>query len=314
MGFDCAAYDFTSPDSRSLFYYCPNFWLAIFFTIIFGLSTLTHIFQAFYYRKVRLCWVIIIGAAWEATAFGLRTAATQNPLSDALGIWSTFLTVLSPLLVKTFIYMIFGRMVHYYLVEKKVFGIQAKRLTIIFASLDMISFLVQLVGAYMVGTPHTDPNASEQDKINSARTKQTGYHILKGGIALHVPWIIVFSIFVWRFKMKAVKEKAREQHTERQTNWRCLLTILYISLTMIMIRNIFRLIQFSSSDNSKVMTIEAFFYILDGSPVAIACIAWNAFHPGRYLVGPGSEFSNEKGALKANKRAEKQWKLEAASH
>ncbi|KAK6523235.1 hypothetical protein TWF694_006125 [Orbilia ellipsospora] len=308
MGFDCAAYDFTSPDSKSTFFYCPNEGAAIFFTVIFGLSAIAHVTQAFYYGKKRLCWVISIGAIWETVAFGLRSAATQNPLSDGLGIPSSILIYLSPLLINAFAYMVLGRMVFYYTAEKKVFGVRAVRLTVIFVWLDIIAFFVQLVGATMT-VPNTDPNASQQDLIDSANRQNLGFNIYKGGIAFQLFWIVVFSVLAWRFRMKAVMEKVRGVGVERESNWKHLLAVLYVTLAMIMIRIIYRLVEFSGGINSTLTRHEAFFYVLEATPMVLACITWNLFHPGRYLIGPESEFPKltrkEKKALKAEKKAAK---------
>ncbi|KAF3921103.1 hypothetical protein AA313_de0208807 [Arthrobotrys entomopaga] len=328
MGFDCAAYDFTSPDSKSTFFYCPNEGAAIFFTVAFGLSAITHVVQAFYYGKKRLCWVISMGAIWETVAFGLRSAATQNPLSDGLGIPSSILIYLSPLLINAFAYMVLGRMVYYYTAEKKVFGVRAVRLTVIFVWLDIIAFLVQLTGASMT-VPNTDSNATPQDLADSAKTQNIGFDVYKGGIGFQLFWIVVFSVLAWRFRMRAVMEEVRGVGVRRETNWRHLLVVLYITLGMIMIRIIYRLVEFSGGINSTLTRHEAFFYVLEATPMVLACITWNVFHPGRYLVGPESEFPKltrkEKKALKAEKKAakaekkrekteerarNKQWKME----
>ncbi|EPS35632.1 hypothetical protein H072_10932 [Dactylellina haptotyla CBS 200.50] len=311
MGNSCRNYDFTGTDSKSTFLYCPNFGAALFFTVVFGLSCTAHIFQAFYYKKFRLCWVIVLGASWETTAFGLRTAATKNFTSDALGIPSSILIYLSPLLINAFAYMVLGRMVQFYLAEKKVFGIRAIRLTVIFVWLDVIAFLVQLVGATMT-IPDTDANSTDQQKADSLKKQELGFNIYKGGIGFQLFWIVVFCVLAWRFRMKAVMEKVRGTWVARESNWKHLLAVLYLTLIMIMIRIIFRLIEFSGGVNSKLTTTEGFFYGLEATPMALACITWNVFHPGRYLVGPESEFPRltrkEKKALKAEKKAEKQEK------
>ncbi|KAJ6258386.1 hypothetical protein Dda_6426 [Drechslerella dactyloides] len=307
---------FQSPDSTSTFLYCPSLPAAALFAALFGLSALTHIFQAFYHRKLRLCWVIILGATWEAVAFGLRSAATQNPLSDGLGIPSQILIYLSPLLVNAFAYMVLGRMVWYYLEAKRVFGVSATRLTVIFVWLDIIAFLVQLVGASMASARNDDPNASQKDKDDAARAQKNGLHIYMGGIGFQLFWILVFSAVAWRFRMKAVMERVRGVGVERETNWRHLLAVLYFTLLAIVIRIIFRLVEFSGGEfNNNLTTHEVFFYVLEATPMFMACLTWNIFHPGRFLVGPDSEFPRlsrkEKKALKAEKKRVKQEEKQA---
>ncbi|KAK6516901.1 hypothetical protein TWF506_006785 [Arthrobotrys conoides] len=313
MGFDCSSYDFTSPDSKSVFLYCPSLPAAIFFTVVFGLSTLTHIFQAFYHHKWRLSWVIVMGAAWETTSFGLRAAATQKPVSDALGIPSSILVYLSPLLINAYAYMVLGRMVLYYLQDKRVAGIQAKWLTVIFVWLDIIAFLVQLVGASMASFRDTGSDATEQEKIDAANGQKLGLNIYMGGIGFQLFWILVFSGFSWRFRAKAVMERNQGTGIHRDSSWGHLLIVLYFTLLMITIRIIFRLVEFSGgSFNTKLTMTESYFYVLEATPMATACLTWNIFHPGRFLVGPDSEFPRltrkEKKAIKVEKKRAKEEK------
>ncbi|KAF3319078.1 hypothetical protein TWF173_003532 [Orbilia oligospora] len=282
MGFDCSSYDFTSPDSQTVFLYCPSLPAAIFFTAVFGLSALIHIFQAFYHHKWRLSWVIIVGAAWETTSFGLRAAATQDPFSKGLIIPSSILVYLSPLLINAYAYMVLGRMVWYYLQDKRVAGIQAKWLTVIFVWLDIVAFLVQLVGASMASFRDTDSNSTEQEIIDAANGVKLGLNIYMGGIGFQLFWILVFSVFAWRFRVKAI-------------------------------RIIFRLVEFSAgSFETKLTMTEWYFYVLEATPMATACLTWNIFHPGRFLVGPDSEFPRltrkEKKAIKAEKKRAKEEK------
>ncbi|KAF3937255.1 hypothetical protein ABW19_dt0202155 [Dactylella cylindrospora] len=313
MGFDCANFDFTSPDSESVFQYCPSLPAAIIFTSIFGLSTLAHIFQAFYHHKWRPCWVVVMGSAWETVAFGLRAKATQDPTAEAYGIPSIILIFLAPLLVNAFAYMVLGRMVFYYLNEKKVCGIKAKKLTVVFVWLDIIAFIVQYAGAMMSSIRDDDDKATDAEKLEETNMQLTGIRVYMGGIGFQLLWILVFSAVAWRFRIKTVMEGVRGQGVVRDTNWKHLLIVLYFTLAMIVIRIVFRLVEFSAGIyGTKLTTEEAYFYVLEALPMALASVAWNIFHPGRFLVGPESEFPRktraEKKAIKAEKKRVKEEK------
>ncbi|KAK6333622.1 hypothetical protein TWF730_003808 [Orbilia blumenaviensis] len=313
MGFDCSTHDFLSPDSDSVFFYCPSFPAAIFFAVIFGLSTLTHIFQAFYHHKWRLSWVIVIGASWETVAFGLRSKLTQSPFGPGLSVPMSILIYLSPLLVNAYAYMVLGRMVWYYLSDKSIARIRAPRLTVIFVWLDIIAFLVQLVGASMASFRDTDSNSTEKELLDAAKAQKLGLNIYTGGIAFQLFWIVVFFIFAWRFRVKIVQERNQGCSIHRDSNPTHLLIVLFCTLLMIATRIIFRLAEFSAGTlYTNLTTNEAYFYVLEASPMAIACLTWNFFHPGRFLVGPDSEFPRltrkEKKAIKAEKKRAKQEK------
>jgi hypothetical protein len=47
---------------------------------------------------------------------------------------------------------------------------------------------------------------------------------------------------------------------------------------------------------------EAPFYCLEATPMFLALLLWNVYHPGRILVGPDSEFPKKE---KKSKRGEK---------
>jgi hypothetical protein len=58
--------------------YNPSFTAALIFAILFGLTTFIHIYQALLYKKLRLSWVVIMGASWELASFTLRVAGTSK--------------------------------------------------------------------------------------------------------------------------------------------------------------------------------------------------------------------------------------------
>jgi RTA1 like protein len=131
---------------NSNYNYDPSFAGALIFAIAFGITTFVHIFQAFLYKRVRLCWVIIMGASWELTSFALRVAGTRNQQSTALAAVSQILLLLAPMWINAFDYMVLGRMIYFFVPQKQVWRIKGIKLTKIFVWLDILSFLTQAVG------------------------------------------------------------------------------------------------------------------------------------------------------------------------
>lgn len=126
--------DLSSEDAQ--YSYCANGPAALFFTVLFGLTWIGHFIQAVMYRK-KFCWVIIVGTGWECVGMILRTYSTIDQTKSGTTAASQLLVLLTPLWVNAFVYMIFGRMVYYYLPERKVAGIRAERLALIFIWLDV---------------------------------------------------------------------------------------------------------------------------------------------------------------------------------
>ena len=129
---------------NSNYNYYPSFAAALIFAIIFGITTFLHIYQAFAHKKMRLCWVAIMGATWEFASFVTRTLGSKNQQSAALAFVSQLLVLLAPMWVNAFDYMVMGRMIYFFVPEQKIFGIKGVKIAKIFVWLDILSFLTQV--------------------------------------------------------------------------------------------------------------------------------------------------------------------------
>ncbi|KAG5208142.1 RTA1-involved in 7-aminocholesterol resistance [Trichophyton interdigitale] len=281
----CEGVDFINNDDVT-WQYCPTFAPAVLFAVLFSLTTGSHIVQAFTFKKT-FSWVVIVGGAWEAIAYGLRAAGAKNIYQKGFGLPHHILIALAPLWINAYVYMVLGRMVHFFLPDKRCFGISARRLTVIFVCLDILAFLTQGASTSLLNS-------------DTASTVKIGINIYMGGIGLQELFILIFIGLAVRFQYKmAIVE--RTEHSKGP--WRPLLYTVYATLVLITIRIIYRLVEYSGGLHSAIATNEAAFYILDATPMFLALFALNIFHPGRFLVGPGSEF--EKKPKKAKKRKNK---------
>ena len=265
-------------DCNALFMYNPSFGAAIFFAVVFGLSTLLHAYQARRYAK-RFCWVIIMAGAWETAGFSIRAAATRDQTQLALFMPEEMLILLAPLWVNAFIYMLFGRMVYYYLPERKVWGFPANRLAVVFVCMDIVSFLIQGAGGTIAsGSQNAD-----------ASIVMVGIHVYMGGVGLQQLFILCFTALLAKFHRRLLQIDHAHGLFEK-SNWRPLIYATYACLAFITIRIIYRLVQYSSGVESYIPTHEWFVYVFEALPMALALWLLNSIHPGRFLVGDDSEF------------------------
>ncbi|SPQ23522.1 188dcaef-3bc2-413c-a467-a8a255d564fa [Thermothielavioides terrestris] len=92
-----------------------------------------------------------------------------------------------------------------------------------------------------------------------------------------------------------------------------------LQLLFILVRIIFRMAEFARgiTPDNPVPFHEAYSYALDCFPMMVALLLLAIYHPGRYLVGPDSEFPRlsrkEKKALKCEKKAARREEKEAKS-
>lgn len=124
---------------------------AYLFTILFALTTLTHLTQAIIYRK-GYCWVICCSGLAQTICYVFRVLSIQQPtsfsnyaawfililVSRELGKWvfQTDILQIAPLLTNAFVYMVMGRMVYNFTTQAKIFGVKAWRFTLYFVLLD----------------------------------------------------------------------------------------------------------------------------------------------------------------------------------
>lgn len=144
--------------------YCPSFPAAVTLTALFGVLTAAHLTQAFYFKN-RFCWVICMASSWETTGFVLRILGSKHVTQTAFVVPSQLFILLSPLWINAFVYMTVGRMVYFWIPEKKIWIIKATSLTQFFVWADVFVFLVQAGGGSMIGSQDAPQAASIGLKI-----------------------------------------------------------------------------------------------------------------------------------------------------
>jgi hypothetical protein len=126
--------------------------------------------------------------------------------------------------------MTLGRMIYFFLPERRLAGISARRYGIIFVTLDIIAFLVQLAGAAL--TTNNDANDAE------TKTVLLGLHIYMGGIGMQEFFILCFlglAIHLHRtiIQMEEMGQTGMEQLQRGRFPWRWLFYTIYFTLGMI---------------------------------------------------------------------------------
>ena len=181
--------------------------------------------------------------------------------------------------VNAFDYMVLARMIHFFVPSKRIWKIKPSILAFVFVALDIVSFIIQLIGGGMAG-PGQSPEAV-----------QRGVNIYMGGIGLQEFFVVIFFGLAITFHLEMVRaEKSGIFTGPNKAKWRGLLFALYASLIAISARIIFRLIEFSrgTTESNPILTKEFYLYIFDGIPMFIAIVLWNLVHPGSILQGPDS--------------------------
>lgn len=270
----CAATQGSDP----LWNFCPNVGAAYLYAILFGLTTLGHIAQGVLYRKV-YCWVIAMSGLCQFFAYVFRIISIKHPSSEGLyGTWFVLILV-APLWTNAFVYMVFGRMVYNFTTEARILGIKAWRFGLYFVLLDIVAFLVQLFGAASASGNH----------IPKSQVLR-GLHVYMVGVGIQQVFIFCFCYLAFRFHQNLNSQ----QHSVQVIRAKTLLYVLYLVLTLITVRIIFRLAEYSKGLDSSIPNHEAYQYVLDSTPMFIALVAFNMVHPGRIMAGKEADFPSRK--------------------
>jgi hypothetical protein len=159
------------------------------------------------------------------------------------------------------------------------------------------SFLVQITGGLM----------TLSKKFN---TLNNGLHIYTTGVALQQFFIFCFLFLIYSFQRRLERECSQERIQEAKK----LILVLYFSLILISVwatnicmiihlirtqfRIVFRIIEFSAGAGTALThqfrAHEWYQYVFDATPMFLALLVMNVFHPGKVLVGTASSFKSRK--------------------
>ncbi|KAH6611789.1 RTA1 like protein-domain-containing protein [Chaetomium sp. MPI-SDFR-AT-0129] len=293
---------------NSYYNYDPQFAPAVAVAVIFGILTTIHLVEAIALRK-RYAWVLIMGASWETIAFVLHSLGARDQQQIAYSTAWNVLFLLAPLWINAFAYMTFARMVLYWHPEGRVAGLRATVIAKCFVWADVLSFIVQAAGGIMA-----NPGSS-------ADVIRIGLNIYLSGVGVQQFFIVVFVGLMYAFQRRCNRARGTFGYDGKR-NWKPLLFSQYGVLTCITVRIIFRIAEYAGGvlPSNPVPFHEEYHYALDCFPMMVALLIVAIWHPGRYMVGPESEFPRvsrrerkqrkreKKAAVREAKEAKKQAK------
>ena len=148
-------------------------------------------------------------------------------------------------------------------------------LTRIFVTGDVVSFMIQGGGAGILV------------KADSESSQSTGENVIIGGLIFQ---ILIFAIFITaafvfnvRFKKGSCSRLAVD--SSRHTAWQATLLMLYATSVLIMIRNIFRVIEYAMGHQGYLLAHEWTVYVFDAVLMFFTMVIFAFKYPSR-LYGP----------------------------
>lgn len=272
----------TVTDPSQLYGYEPSMPLAIIGVILFLGVTLIAIIQ-FFHNKTWCFWPMIIGALIESSAFIARGVSVGNPKNLNAFLLQYLAIILAPSWMATECYLIFGRLVWWVTPSERqnfrTLWCSPRFITLFFILFDLGSFLVQLWGFSTIGASYS----SNDTKGEKERGFNLGLKILKLGLILQVVCFGIFALISARFLVVS-KYWNKSSFGVSDGRWRRLGYIVNIAAGLIMLRAIYRILEFTGSREhpNYLYSHEWTFWIFDALPIFVFLL-FSAVHPGHYL-------------------------------
>ena len=112
----------------------------------------------------------------------------------------------------------------------------------------------------------------------TASSISTGQNIIIGGLGLQILFFGFFVVMAIVFQWRMAKT-ATTSSTMIGLSWRKHLNTLYAASALILIRSIFRVIEFKQGNDGYLLGHEVFLYIFDATLMLGVMVLFNVVHP-----------------------------------
>jgi len=247
--------------AERIFGYRPNNVLPIVAAVVYGTIGLALSFRVV---KSRAWWgsCLPIGSFFVACGFLLRSLAKYSPNSlGLLAIEETFI-ICAPAAFLAFNYITYGHLISYLGAEHSI--VNPGKVARIFVISDICTFLMQASGSGLQ---------------TSAGGAKTGQKITLVGLVLQAISYGFFCILLIKSHISIGSHWASTMHKP------CLklIWVLHFSSTFIVIRCIYRVIEYAQGYGGYLLKHEAFLYALDTLPLILAITPYIRFWPVEYI-------------------------------
>ncbi|KAJ5416769.1 uncharacterized protein N7487_000319 [Penicillium crustosum] len=245
-----------------LWKYVPSLPAAIIFLVLFVAATTFH-FWKLHRTKAWFCLAFSIGGLFEVIGYVGRAAANNSTDSVIVFAIQNVFLLLGPTLFAASVYMTLGRIIRSVHAEKHSL-VRINWLTKIFVMGDVVSFLVQGGASGLMATGNNVKMAS---------------NIVVAGLVIQVVMFGLFIVTSVVFEVRMRRSPTTEAFDER-INWMTQVRTLYAVSALILIRSIFRVVEYAAGDDGYPLTHEWMLYVFDSVLMIISMLIWAIWYPG----------------------------------
>ncbi|PYH91883.1 RTA1 like protein [Aspergillus ellipticus CBS 707.79] len=258
----------------ALYRYTPSIAAAEIFAVVFGSLAIFHLYRLVRHRALFFIH-FLIGLVFETAGYITRIFSHFDTLALGPYITQTMLILVAPPLFAASIYMTLGRLIDRLDAESASL-IPVRWLTKIFVVGDVISFLLQCGGGgYMAA--------------GSLQAMSTGQNIVIAGLAIQLlffgMFIAVASVFYRRIAARMPVDQLVRSQSGR-LSWSGLMWALYLACGLILVRSVFRVVEFVEGNDGFIMRREYLLYIFDALLMSLTGVVLGGVFPVSFLHRP----------------------------
>jgi hypothetical protein len=252
-----------------LWFYVPNLGASLLFLAVFVVATGLHTWRMVKTRTWH-CIPFVIGGIFELLGYALRAFAYNNTGKIMPYAFYSMATLLAPALFAATIYMSLGRLVRA-IQAQPLLLIPERWITTLFVGGDILSFIVQGGGCGLMVMRNID-------------LVLMGEHIVVAGLVIQIVFLGLFGLTAGRLHRRLLQQRHSHVQLVVHDAYKLGLYILYSATALIMIRSIFRLVEFIQGREGFLLQTEWPTLVFDGAMMFATMVIYFIWHPCGYTM------------------------------
>ncbi|KAH6974171.1 RTA1 like protein-domain-containing protein [Ilyonectria sp. MPI-CAGE-AT-0026] len=253
-----------------LWKYLPSIPAAIAFLVLFTLITIAHTWRMVK-TKTWFTSVFVIGGAFQILGYAIRLVSHYYTNEIAPYVIQITFILLAPVFYAASIYMVLGRLI------VSVHGehcsvVRPAKMTKIFVAGDFLALTVQGNAAGLTA---------------KAKTQKIGEYIVVSGLFIQLIVFGYFIIVAMIFHRRMNRHIAKEPGLTPDVPWRQGLKMLYACSALIMVRSIFRVVEYLQGVDGYLLSHEWPMYVFDAVLMLAVQIIFFIWFPDKFSQGKG---------------------------
>ncbi|KAJ5638450.1 RTA1 like protein [Penicillium herquei] len=262
--------------------YIPSMIAAVIFLILFTLTTVFHFWKIFQ-TKVQYTLPFAIGGLFEIIGYATRIDSHNNTGKLMPYCIQAVFILVAPTLFTASVYMVLARIIRSVRAEQHSL-IPLNWLTKTFVLCDVLTFFIQAGGSGM---------------MVSSNLTGIGQGIVIAGLGLQVLSFCLFLLTAYIFHSR-IKRHPTPETFYIGIPWVQQLNGLYAVSVLVLIRSIFRVVEYAMGNNGYALSNEWTLYVFDSVPMFTVMVIFGVWHPSglkpflRDEISPNSETRERK--------------------